>query len=93
MSCGIKTDKPRYAYTAKKAGKSAIGDEKRKDVSYVKLIRNYIFVPIVVETFQVYWKEIGKMIKEKTGSKNSSKQFLFQSKKVMLPVQWAPLAL
>ena len=31
---------------AKEAGKEAIGGEKRKDVTYEKLLRKYIFVPI-----------------------------------------------
>ena len=61
--------------------------KKRKDVTYEKLLRNYIFVPIAVETFGSWGlrglkfvKEIGKKIQEKQAIKmllvTSSKQFL-----------------
>ena len=36
---------------AKEAGRAGIGGEKKKDKHYEKLLRNYIFVPIAVETF------------------------------------------
>ena len=54
---------------AKEADKAAIG----KDVIYEKLLRNYIFVPIAVESFGTWGprglkfiKEIGRKIQEKT---------------------------
>jgi hypothetical protein len=68
---------------AKEAGKAAIGGEKRKDVTYEKLLRNYIFVPIAVETFGSWGKrglkfikEIGKKIQEKTGNKNATSHII-----------------
>ena len=68
---------PSYLSVQKKQVKqlAAIGGEKRKDVTYEKLLRNYIFVPIAVETFcswgprgLKFVKEIGKKIQEKTGN-------------------------
>jgi hypothetical protein len=68
---------------AKEAGKAAIGGEKRKDVTYEKLLRNYIFVPIAVETFGSWGprgikfiKEIGRKIQEKTGNKNATSHII-----------------
>ena len=68
---------------AKEAGKTAIGGEKKKDGHYEKLLRNYIFVPIAVETFGSWGpkglkfiKEIGKKIQEKTGNKNATSHII-----------------
>ena len=51
----------------------------KKDVTYEKLLRNYIFVPIAVETFGSWGprglkfvKEIGRKIQEKTSNKNAT---------------------
>ena len=63
--------------------KAAIGGQKRTDVTHEKLLRNYIFVPIAVETFGSWGprglkfiKEIGKKIKEKTGNKNATSHII-----------------
>ena len=63
--------------------KAAIGGEKRTDVTHEKLLRNYIFVPIAVETFGSWGprglkfiKEIGSKIKEKTGNKNATSHII-----------------
>ena len=54
---------------AKEVGKAVIGGEKRNDVTYEKLHKNYIFVPIAVEAFGswgprglMFVKEIGRKI-------------------------------
>ncbi len=64
-------------------GKAAIGGEKKKDHHYEKLLRNYIFVPIAVETFGSWGpkglkfiKEIGKKIRDKTGNKNATSHII-----------------
>ena len=63
--------------------KAAIGGEKRKEVTYEKLLRNYIFVPIAVETFGSWGprglkfiKEIGRKIQGKTGNKNATSHII-----------------
>ena len=68
---------------AKESGKAAIGGEKRKDRTYEKLLRNYIFVPIAVETFGSWGprglkfvKEIGRKIQEKTGNKKATSHII-----------------
>ena len=50
---------------------------------YEKLLRNYIFVPIAVETFGLWGprglkfvKEIGRKIQEKTGNKNATSHII-----------------
>ena len=57
--------------------------KKRKDVTYETLLRNYIFVPIAVETFGSWGtrglkfiKEIGRKIQEKTGNKNATSHII-----------------
>ena len=40
---------------------SSVGGEKRKDTTYEKLLRNYIFVPIAVETFG-FWQLVTKEV-------------------------------
>ena len=69
---------------AKEAGKAAVGGEKRKKSHYdEKLLKNYLFVPVAVETFGSWGpigfkfiKEIGKKIQEKTGDKNATSHIL-----------------
>ena len=69
---------------AKEAGKAVIGGEKKKNNHYEKLLRNYIFVPIAVETFGSWGpkglkfiKEIGKKIHKRKNRQpvTLSKQF------------------
>ena len=57
----------------KKSGKAAIGTEQRKDVTYEKLLRN--FVPIAVLRYLWF---VGRKIKEKTGNKNATSH-IFQA--------------
>ena len=69
---------------AKQAGQAAVGGEKRKKAHYDdKLLKNYIFVPIAVETFGSWGpigfkfiKDIGRKIQEKTGNKNATSHIL-----------------
>ena len=58
--------------------------------TYEKLLRNYIFVPIAVETFGSWGprglefiKEIGRKIQEKTGNKNATSHII-QAKRALL---------
>ena len=65
--------------TAKEAGKAAEAAEKRKISKYDKLLNNYHFIPIAVETLGAWGqeglkfiKEIGEKIIQKTNDKNAT---------------------
>ena len=55
---------------AKEAGKAAIGCEKKKDNHYEKLLRNYIFVPIAVETFGSWGPKVYQRNRKEDTRKN-----------------------
>ena len=65
--------------TSKEAGKAAEAAEKRKISKYDKLLNNYHFIPIAVETLGAWGqeglkfiKEIGEKIIQKTNDKNAT---------------------
>ena len=84
---------------ARKAGRGAAAAERKKEKKYEKLLNNYFFVPIAIETFGSWGKaglklikEIGRKITEKTGKKplqvTLCKQYLCQSRGETLPAKW-----
>ena len=61
--------------TAKEAGKGAFAAERKKDRKYQRLLPNYYFVPIAVETFGAWGQRGLKFIKE-IGEKIRKKQMI-----------------
>ena len=91
-----------YSKITKKAGQAAIKGERIKIGIYEECSKDYIFVPLAVETFGSWGpiglnfvKDIGRKMQEKTGQKNATSHIIKQSqwgfKEEMHIPLWAPL--